>query len=82
MEECPPEYLIMRASRFYQKWMVIGFAGLAIVWTAPPALAWGRLGHRVIARLAEKHMTPEAKNGAAALLGSGESMADASLWAD
>jgi hypothetical protein len=50
--------------------------------TATPAWAWGRLGHRVIARLAEKHMTPEAKAGVAALLEAGESMADASLWAD
>jgi hypothetical protein len=40
------------------------------------------LGHRVIARLAEKHMTPEAKAGVRALLEEGESMADASLWAD
>jgi hypothetical protein len=45
-------------------------------------LAWGRLGHRVIARLAEKHMTPEAKAAVAALLELGESMADGSLWAD
>jgi hypothetical protein len=47
-----------------------------------PVGAWGRLGHRVIARLTEKHLTPEAKAGVAALLESGESMADASLWAD
>jgi len=46
------------------------------------ACAWGRLGHRVIARLAEKHMTPDAKAAVAALLEPGESLADASLWAD
>jgi hypothetical protein len=46
------------------------------------AFAWGRLGHRVIARLAEKHMTPEAKAAVAAVLELGESMADASPWAD
>ncbi len=55
---------------------------LVIVGTATPAWAWGRLGHRVIARLAEKHMTPEAKAAVAALLEPGESLADASLWAD
>ena len=49
---------------------------------ATPAWAWGRLGHRVISRLAEKHMTPEAKAAVAALLEPGESLADASLWAD
>ena len=31
---------------------------------SPPCL--GRLGHRVISRLAEKHMTPVAKAGVAA----------------
>ena len=41
-----------------------------------PGWACGRLGHRVIARLAEKHMTPEAKAGVAALLESGESIGD------
>jgi hypothetical protein len=49
---------------------------------APPAWAWGPLGHRVIARLAERHMTPDAKAGVAALLESGESIANASVWAD
>ncbi len=42
----------------------------------------GTLDHRVIAQLAEKHMTPEAKAAVAALLEPGESMADASLRAD
>jgi len=46
------------------------------------AWAWGALGHRVIARLAEKHMTPGAKAGLAALLQEDESLADASTWAD
>jgi hypothetical protein len=47
-----------------------------------PVWAWGRVGHRVIARLAEQHMTPEAKAAVAAILEPGESLADASLWAD
>jgi len=50
--------------------------------SAIPAWAWGTLGHRVIARLAEKHMTPEAKAAVAALLEPGETIADASVWAD
>jgi nuclease S1 len=49
---------------------------------ATPAWAWGRLGHRVISRLAEKRLTPAAKAAIAALLEPGESLADASLWAD
>ena len=47
-----------------------------------PAWAWGRLGHRVISRLAEKQLTPKAKAAIAELLEPGESLADASLWAD
>ena len=47
-----------------------------------PAWAWGRLGHRVISRLAEKQLTPAAKAAMAELLEPGESLADASLWAD
>ena len=50
--------------------------------TATPAWAWGRLGHRVIARLAEQHMTAKTKEAVKALLPEGESLADASTWAD
>jgi hypothetical protein len=45
-------------------------------------MGWGRLGHRVISRLAEQHMTPQAKAAVAELLEPGESLADALLWAD
>jgi nuclease S1 len=47
-----------------------------------PRLGMGPLGHSVISRLAEKQMTPAAKAGVAALLKPGESLADASTWAD
>src|SRR5262245_5699789 len=49
---------------------------------APPVRAWGRLGHRLTARLAERDLTPQAKAAMAALLEPGESLADASMWAD
>ena len=55
---------------------------LGILGAATPTWAWGRLGHRVIARLAEKQLTPKAKAEVAALLAPGESLASASLWAD
>jgi hypothetical protein len=55
---------------------------LVMLQTATPAWAWGTLGHREIARLAEKHMTPKAKAAVAAILEPNESMADASLWED
>ena len=47
-----------------------------------PAWAWGRLGHRVISRIAEKQLTPTAKAAIAELLEPGESLANASTWAD
>ena len=60
-------------------WFVILLTLLVIFQTATPAWAWGALSPRVTARVAEKHMTPEAKAAVAALLEPGESMADASL---
>jgi hypothetical protein len=63
-------------------WFVSLLTLLVILQTAPPAWAWGTLGHHVIARLTEKHLTPKAKAAVAALLEPNESMADASLWAD
>jgi hypothetical protein len=50
--------------------------------TTTPVWAWGRLGHRVTSRIAEKRLTPKAKAAVAELLEPGESLADASLWAD
>jgi nuclease S1 len=34
---------------------------LFLLQIATPAWAWGRLGHRVISRLAERYLTPQAK---------------------
>jgi S1/P1 Nuclease len=47
-----------------------------------PAWAWGRTGHRVIAKLAERHLTERARAEIRALLEPGESLAVASTWAD
>jgi hypothetical protein len=55
---------------------------LAALQSAAPAWAWGRTGHRVIAKLAERHLTDRAKAEIKALLEPGESLADASTWAD
>jgi hypothetical protein len=63
-------------------WSIVGATMLVAVLTATPAWAWGPLGHRVIGHLAFKHLTPAAKAGVAALLEPGESLADASNWAD
>ena len=46
------------------------------------AWAWGALGHRLTAPLAERHLTPEALAAVKDLLDDGETLAEASLWAD
>jgi nuclease S1 len=68
--------------RTRQACLIIGLAVLHTLQAANPVWAWGRLGHRVISRIAEKNLTPKAKAAIAALLEPGESLADASLWAD
>jgi hypothetical protein len=55
---------------------------LLIFSSAGPAWAWGRTGHRVISRLAERHLTDRTKAEIKALLEPGESLADCSTWAD
>ena len=45
-------------------------------------LAWGRIGHRVAAAMAEERLSPAARASVRALLGPGITLADASTWAD
>jgi hypothetical protein len=65
-----------------RRWFVLVLTHLIALQTATSAFAWGRLGHRVISRLAEKNLTPAAKAAIAELLEPGESLANASTWAD
>jgi hypothetical protein len=55
---------------------------VAIAFATVPALGWGRIGHRVSARLAETLLTPVTKAAIRDLLDPGESLADASTWPD
>jgi hypothetical protein len=57
-------------------------AFLLVFVSASQAWAWGRTGHRVIAWLAERHLTDRTKAEIKALLVPGESLADCSTWAD
>src|SRR5271166_2910726 len=61
---------------------VSALALLISIQMSAPAWAWGPLGHRVISRIAEKKLNPKAKAAIAELLDEGESIADASTWAD
>jgi hypothetical protein len=49
---------------------------------ATPVWVRGRLGHRVISRIAEKNVNPKAKAAITDLLEPDESLADTSTWAD
>lgn len=58
---------------------------LIAVWVALSATsvqAWGGEGHRIVARLAERYLTAEAREGIARLLSEGQTLADTASWAD
>jgi nuclease S1 len=65
-----------------RSWIVTAFTLIVALQTSTTFWAWGRLGHRVISRIAEQHLTTTAKAAIAELLEPRESLADASLWAD
>jgi hypothetical protein len=54
---------------------------LAAVLTASPSWAWGPTGHRVVGRIAERHLAPETAREVAAILGP-ERLAFVGTWAD
>jgi S1/P1 Nuclease len=78
-------------------WSVYGLAALVYFGSTPATGAWGCRGHETVAALAEKHLTPEAKQALLALLnanpidpqlkrycgGAGsDPFVDSSTWAD
>jgi nuclease S1 len=65
-----------------RSWFIVALTLSINLQSATPTWAWGRLGHRVISRIAEKNLSPKAKAAIAALLDESESIADASTWAD
>ena len=55
---------------------------LFVLYLAPRTWAWGPLGHRVVALLAERHLTAKTREAIRNLLEPGETLADCSNWAD
>ncbi len=53
----------------------------ALVFVPSPAHAWWEKGHRLVAEVANDHLTPTARRNVRALLGT-ESLADVASWAD
>ncbi len=73
----------MMASQSNARKTLAGFLALLVIaFGSQDVFAWGRLGHRVISRLATQHMTEKARGALAELLGPTETIADASTWAD
>jgi hypothetical protein len=66
----------------WHSWFVAALTLLAILQMTRPVWAWGRLGHRLTARIAEKYLNQKAIAAIAGLLEPGESLADTSTWAD
>jgi len=56
-------------------------AALAALLSAEPVFAWGKIGHRVSAEIAERRLSEEARAAISELMG-GESLAEASTWPD
>jgi nuclease S1 len=67
-------------SKIFLAWLTVTVVLMAIF--QANAWAWGRIGHRVAATLAEEHLTPRARVGIHALLGNGIRLADIATWAD
>jgi hypothetical protein len=55
---------------------------LGLVVFTGPAFGWGTLGHKLVARIAESQLTPQARAGVQAILANGETMASVASWAD
>ncbi len=50
--------------------------------TSNQAHAWGQNGHRITSEIAERNLTPAAREGLKKILPAGESLAEISTWAD
>lgn len=59
-----------------------GLAGLLLLAGAGPAFGWGTEGHSIVAELAQRRLTPEARAQVEHLLGANASLASVSSWAD
>ncbi len=57
------------------------FIHLSLLLASAPAFAWGPQGHKLVALVAEDHLTPMARRNVKALLGP-ETLADVASWPD
>ena len=57
-------------------------AALLLLIVPGPARAWGPLGHRVVARLAQQHLSAKARNRLRLFFGKDVDLRELALWAD
>ena len=72
-----------KLSDLIHKTTVVALAAFAIMSLCRlPAYGWGDKGHRVVAMLAEAHLTEQARREVRKLLPAGTTLADAAVWPD
>lgn len=62
--------------------LFVAATAAAIVLTPAPALAWGKTGHRVVASIADAHLSGLARAHIRELLGGAETLDEAANWPD
>lgn len=60
---------------------ILAAAAFILTLIPAPALAWGKIGHRVVGQIAEAHLSSKARAAVKRILGT-ETMAEASNWPD
>jgi len=65
-----------------RSWTVIAIAFIVVFLMPGKLWSWDRVGHRVLARIAEARLNPPALAAVHDLLGAGVSLADVAIWAD
>lgn len=71
-------------SRTHGRAIATAIAFAALLFCAPAAVAWGPLGHHIVARLAEAQLTPQARAEVRKLLAlrGARHLSDIAVWAD
>ena len=69
-------------TRKRRRTLLLVAAAILVVALPGPARAWGPLGHRVIARIAQQHLNPKARSRLAFYFGKDFALEDLALWAD
>jgi hypothetical protein len=74
---------MFKVSQLIRKLSLIGIAAIAFMsHYRAVAYGWGEKGHRIVATLADTHLTAQAREEVRKLLPAGTTLADAAVWPD